>query len=129
MSTTIFDSMGIREYDDDGQQVIQVFDGNGRPEFKKLYWSVLSDTNHFLAMLDEAPKTRMLTTFTDKIAKLKEAIQAGYGHERTIIQMIRDLRYLIKVLIAPHDPENDLRRCACHLENKWKVDTDWKYEE
>jgi hypothetical protein len=129
VSTTIINSLGVTEYEDNGQQVVQVFEGNGKPDFEKLYWQALSDTHWFLKLLDEAPKTRMLVAFTEKINRLKAAIAGGYGHERAIIQAIKDLRWMIKTLIAPHNPEDDLRRCACHLENRWKADTDWRYEE
>lgn len=128
MNTTVFGSLGRRDYDDNGQEVVQVYDGEGKPEFEKRYWQAIEETRWFLEALAEEPKTKCLQMWEDKIKALKDGIAGGYGHERKIIQVIKDLRYMIKTLVAPHDPTHDLRRGACQLECRWKADTDYRYE-
>lgn len=124
----VIDDMGNREYDDNGQQIVQVFDGDGVPEFHLKYKQEIADTNLLFHLLEQEPKTKMLNVLVEAISNLKLTIDKGYSHERRIVTLVKGLRSYIKTLIAPHDPENDCRRCACAVENAWKIAIEW-YEE
>jgi hypothetical protein len=129
MSTTVFNSFGRFEYDDNGQQVIQVYEGDGVPDFKFRYHREISNTEWFFKLLDKEPKTKILNEFVRLIARLKNFIELGYGHEREIVGCVQGLRLLVKTTIAPHDVSHDCRVCACCLDNEWRLATNWSPEE
>ncbi len=128
MSTTIFNDQGTFHYEDNGQESVQVFDGDGEPDFKFRYKQEIKDTEWFFHLLDQEPKTKMLDVFVSTIDSLKAAIAGGYGQEKKIIEKVQTLRSLVKSLIAPHQVDHDCRVCACCLESAWKLATVWKVE-